>query len=526
MTNMDTRTQLEQERKFDGATGAGLPALDGLPGVADVATGAPEDLDAVYYDTDDLRLLAHGVTLRRRTGGHDSGWHLKLPAGPDARTELQLPLRAGRPGRVPRELVLRTRVYARGAELAPVARLQTRRHRTLLLDADARELAEIARDAVSATDLRNADGPGLSTWTEVEAELVGGRTALLDAVEQRLSLAGLRRSTSPSKLGRALGRTPAEPGAATGNGAATGAGAAGPTAPGPGTIGAAVTALLRGLQRQLIAADPAVRADEPDAVHRMRITVRRLRSALKTHRDLFTAASGPGIAGLAEELRWLGAVLGEARDQEVLGELLGAEIARLGPEECPGPVGERVADWSRARYRSSWKAAAAVLDSGRYFALLDTLEGLTARPPLRHRAARRNSGRAFDACLRRERRRVGRRLSDASGRGAGPERDAALHEARKAAKRARYAGEGAQSVLGRPARRFARRMKAVQELLGARQDALLACRELPRLAAVAHAAGEPGFGYGVLYAAQRASIARSDAELPTALAGVLGSGPH
>jgi CHAD domain-containing protein len=516
MRNMDTRTQLEKERKFDGATGADLPALDGLSGVADVSTGAPEDLDAVYYDTDDLRLLSHGVTLRRRTGGHDSGWHLKLPAGPDTRTELQLPLRAGRPGRVPRELALRTRVWTRGAELAPVAHLHTLRHRTLLLDGSRRTLVEVARDAVSATGLRNAHGPALSTWTEVEAELVGGRTALLDAVEQRLTLAGLRRSASPSKLARALGRDPS----------AAGPGAIGPAGPGPGSIGAAVTDLLREQQRQLIALDPAVRADEPDAVHRMRIVVRRLRSALKSHRDLFTASAEAGIAELAEELRWLGAVLGEARDQEVLGELLGAEIERLGAEECPGPVGERVAAWAEARYRGSWKAAVQALDGRRYFALLDALEGLAARPPLRHRAARRNSGRAFDDCLRRERKRVGRRLTDATGRGAGPERDTALHEARKAAKRARYAGEGAQAALGRPARRFARRMKAVQELLGDRQDALLACRELPRLAAAAHAAGEEGFGYGVLYAAQRAAIARSDEQLPAALAAVLGSGPH
>jgi CHAD domain-containing protein len=106
---------------------------------------------------------------------------------------------------------------------------------------------------------------------------------------------------------------------------------------------------------------------------------------------------------------------------------------------------------------------------------------------------------------------------------AGPQRDTALHEARKAAKRARYAGEGAEAVLGRPARRFARRMRSAQELLGARQDALLACGALPRLAAEAHAAGEPGFGYGVLYAAQRAAVERCDAGLPEIRAAVRSS---
>jgi hypothetical protein len=35
-------------------------------------------LEAVYYDAPDLRQLFEGVTLRRRTGGEDAGWHLKL----------------------------------------------------------------------------------------------------------------------------------------------------------------------------------------------------------------------------------------------------------------------------------------------------------------------------------------------------------------------------------------------------------------------------------------------------------------
>lgn len=521
MANMNPSTHLEKERKFDGATGADLPALDGLPGVAEVSTATPEDLDAVYYDTAGLLLLSHGITLRRRTGGHDAGWHLKLPVGPDTRSELQLPLRAGRPGKVPRELALRVRVYTRGEVLAPVVHLHTRRHRTLLLDGSRRALAEVARDSVSARNLRlptaavgSPGGSGLSTWTEVEAELVKGGTTLLDAVEQRLSLAGLRRSASSSKLARALGHDPAATARADARTAFRTAG------PGPGSIGAAVTAVLREQRLQLLALDPAVRTDEPDAVHRMRVTVRRLRSALRSHRGLFTDAGTARIAELNEELRWLGTVLGEARDQEVLGALLTDAIARLGPEECPGPVAERVAAWAAAGYRRSWTAAVGVLDGPRYFALLDELERLTDRPPLRGRAGGAKATRAFDECLRRERKRVRGRLAAALACSAADQRDIALHEARKAAKRARYAGEGAQATLGRPARRFARRMKEVQELLGVRQDALLACRELPQLAAVAHAAGEPGFGYGVLYAAQQAVITRSDAGLPAALSGL------
>ncbi|MFC1409759.1 CHAD domain-containing protein [Streptacidiphilus sp. N1-12] len=515
---------MEKERKFDGSGDAALPVLDGIPGVAQITDAEPEDLDAVYYDTADLRLLARGVTLRRRTGGHDAGWHLKLPVGPDVRSETRLPLSAGAPGRVPRELVLRTRALTRGGALTPVVHLRTHRRRRLLLDGRQRSLAEIAQDTVSAQvlaaeRLRPKDaaplvpaqrgsgaepgrGGGSSTvvtgWTEVEAELVKGGTELLDAVERRFAQAGLRRSTSPSKLARALGRPDPGPGPDA------------PEQPAPGSIGAAVTALLREQSAQLLALDPAVRADEPDAVHAMRVAVRRLRSTLRIHRRQFAEEPAGTVAA---ELRWLGTVLGEARDQEVLGALLAAQIAELSAEECPGPVGERVGSRTAAQYRRSWKRASSTLDAPRYYALLDAVEALAARPGLRPRARGSAVG-AFERTVRSEQRRVDRRIAGASATPAGPARDAALHEARKAAKRARYAGEGAVACVGRPARRLARRMKAVQELLGVRQDALLACAALPGLARTAHLAGEEGFGYGVLYARQRAAIAQVDRDLP------------
>ena len=59
-----------------------VEAMVGVAGVAAVAPGAEQILDAIYHDTKDLRLLRAGVTLRRRTGGQDAGWHLKLPARP------------------------------------------------------------------------------------------------------------------------------------------------------------------------------------------------------------------------------------------------------------------------------------------------------------------------------------------------------------------------------------------------------------------------------------------------------------
>ena len=91
----------EIERKYDAA---GAPAaldavksMTGAAGIAAVSQHDEETLDAVYYDTEDLRLIRAGVTLRRRTGGEDAGWHLKLPAGADTRDEIRLPLAAAGP---------------------------------------------------------------------------------------------------------------------------------------------------------------------------------------------------------------------------------------------------------------------------------------------------------------------------------------------------------------------------------------------------------------------------------------------
>src|SRR5215475_7279446 len=118
----------ETEAKYEAPAGAPLPRLDGLRRVAGTSWPAGEQLEAEYYDTDDLRLIRAGVTLRRRRGGHDAGWHLKLPVGTDTRREIRLPL--GRAARhVPGELAELVRGYTRGDALGPVAQIGTIRQR-------------------------------------------------------------------------------------------------------------------------------------------------------------------------------------------------------------------------------------------------------------------------------------------------------------------------------------------------------------------------------------------------------------
>ncbi|WP_347058767.1 CYTH domain-containing protein [Blastococcus sp. HT6-30] len=196
--------QLEVERKFDVDTDFVLPALDAVPGVAVVDAPVTHELTAVYHDTADLRLVRGRVTLRRRTGGPDEGWHLKLPAGA-ARRELHLPL-DHRTGTAPAELLDVVAGLLAGEVPGPVVTMRTRRVVTVLRNAAGRALAELADDTVTATVPAAAPGgsPEVRSWREVEVELVEGEEPLLAAVGEVLVAAGARPSPRVSKLASAL----------------------------------------------------------------------------------------------------------------------------------------------------------------------------------------------------------------------------------------------------------------------------------------------------------------------------------
>ena len=83
---------LETELKFEVSLEFVVPELSGLADGVTVTEPQVRLLEARYFDTRDLRLAAAGITLRRRTGGTDAGWHLKLPVGAGTRRELRAPL--------------------------------------------------------------------------------------------------------------------------------------------------------------------------------------------------------------------------------------------------------------------------------------------------------------------------------------------------------------------------------------------------------------------------------------------------
>jgi CHAD domain-containing protein len=485
----------EVERKFDLDPDTALPSFDGLPGVAGADPSERFRLEATYLDSADLRLEAHRITLRRRTGGDDAGWHLKLPGDGFARTEVHAPL--GRGVRtVPRVLLHQVAALLRGRPLAPVAVLANDRDVIRLRDASGTLLAEVCDDHVTATaqGAGTTDGePVVQRWREIEVELVAGDEALLAAVADRLATVGAVPSGSASKLARALTRRPPVKG-----------GPATPPKLPRGSAGREVTRYLAAQVARLGVLDPQVRTDEPDAVHQMRVTCRRLRSALATFRPLLDRTR---TDPLRDELAWLGGVLGGARDAEVVRDHL---IAMLETQPRPlviGPVRRRITASCAARYRAAHRTAMVELDGARYHALLDRLDDLVSAPPLTERAEQ-PADTELPALVKRAWRRT-RRLAEQAEQLPPDERDLALHDVRKAAKRARYAAESVAGVCGRPARRFATAMEGVQQVLGDHQDTVVMRGEILILMTAASAAGEPTFSYGRLHALEEWRAAES-----------------
>ena len=81
----------EIERKYEATPETRLPDLTRAAGVSAVRHRGLMGLDAVYHDTEDLRLAADSITLRRTTGGSDAGWRLKFPVSTGIRDEIHAP---------------------------------------------------------------------------------------------------------------------------------------------------------------------------------------------------------------------------------------------------------------------------------------------------------------------------------------------------------------------------------------------------------------------------------------------------
>lgn len=454
-----------------------LPDLTEAVGVERVAPQSVRDLFAVYHDTDDLALFRWGVTLRRREGGEDAGWHMKLPvegASEGVRDELRVPLSAGAVGDVPAQLREVVTAFIRGAELMPVVTLRTDRRPYLLYDPDGVAFAELVDDTVSVLDGDEV----ISKFREIEVEALAPDADLTGPVDLLLAAGATPSTTSKaaSALGPATRRPPDVPKAATVT----------PLDP----AGAAVTAHLRKHVRAFLEQDVRVRRDLPDAVHQMRVAARKLRSGLKVFSPMVDLAWSEV---LREELKWAAGELGVARDTEVLLERLDAHADDLGDREAL-LIRSVMDPQLRHRLAGAREHALTAMRSDRHLRLLDMLVDAAVNPRLVE-LAEEPCVEVLPPLVAKAWRRLARdvKLLDLEGPAE------SWHEARIAAKRARYAADAVKPVFGQPAADLGSALSLVTEVLGEHQDACVAQDVIREIAALPDVDGETGFALGLLH---------------------------
>lgn len=435
----------EQEHKFDVQDGFAFAALKAPLARLGVHAEQAQHvmLRATYFDTADLRLLRANITLRRRVGGQDEGWHLKLPVGvPGERMELRLPLSAG--AAVPPELTKLLTAYLRGASLRPVLTLDTDRLATRISAEGGDALVEVAEDRVVAERLGDHQ---VRAWREVEVEQLGDAGKFAHKLEGMLTGAGARPAATASKAARAL--DVASPSTTTAR-------------------GDLFAARLQELVTTLALQDVRVRQRAPEAVHDLRVALRRTTSALRTFAPVLDETA---VTTLRSELGWLNESLGAARDAEVLAARARDDLAELSDEARLGAADTDLLATLESEASTAHARLEEVLDSARYCEALEALARFAAAP--RYRPGRSPSPRRLRRCVAKEIERVAAEVRRALMSG-GIEAEAAFHAARKRAKRVRYGAEVLAPLDHKKATRLAAAFAAVQDVLGERHDAAVA----------------------------------------------------
>lgn len=459
---------LEVEVKLAVDEGVKPPGISLVDATMSITSTTTHHLSATYFDTEDLRLTRAKTALRRRTGGTDDGWHVKLPGEGGARRELQVPLQDAPGDEVPAELRKAVSEVIGDAPLVPIARVDNRRVESVL-GREGTAYAEFCDDHVSSESY--LPGGQAQSWREWELELSEaiagtetGEQLLRNATEAMLA-AGARPADAPSKLVKALGESlPAGP----------------------------VDEALRRTRERVVDYIPRVRADEADSVHQMRVATRTMRSLLAT----YGITGGHADAAHVEaELKYAAGVLGTARDAEVVEQRLRDLIACDTTGTIDAATAAQINRDLRGMYDAAHAEIVEMLDSERFAGLLADVEKL-------HGAAEHSDAELYtQLCgaytkLRKRHAKMEKYAEDAALPLA--EREAYIHAVRKAAKKLRYAAVAAEGS-GLKTGPLVKACTRLQSVLGDFQDSVTAREHLVQLAQDAHARGEDTFAYGVLY---------------------------
>ena len=453
------------------------PVLDDL-GSYRPRRGPAFTMHADYFDTDELTLFRWRITLRRREGGVDQGWHLKLPVPgghSGDRDEVRLELSE----HVPARLGDIVSPLVGEKPLKPQVTVETRRTPVSIVDESGQLLAEVVDDHVTV----RLPGQAESSFREIEVEAANAddpaSIACMDFIVERFLRAGGNLGSS-SKAASALGTR------ASGE-----CDVPEPKLPSSHVMAVDVLRVAIGTGvRALMLADVDVRRDAPDAAHRMRVAARRLRAFLHTYGAYFDPA---WRARMDEELSWVASELGAIRDTEVLLERLIDHSGALGDEGST-----RVSEFLRARIgqrlQSARASALAALRSDRHQYLIEDLIDAARNPsalPIAYSDYSDTMPQHAAAAWHQFRNAVRDLEIDTPS--------AQWHHARILAKRARYAIEALCPLEGKQTKRFAHELAIATDVLGIHQDAHVAQEALRSLAAAPSTSGSIGLLLGRLY---------------------------
>lgn len=425
--------QTERELKLTVESNFHLPRLPGIP--------MPRRLlISTYYDTAAYDLAHARITLRHRIERGKHAWQLKIPLGED-RQEVEVAGDQSDPPATLRGLLV---VPLAHRKLLPVVTLRV--WRTGLLVRHGRDtIAEIALDTVSV--IKN--GRTIQQFRELEIEQRQGDETALRSLERQMREAGASDHDGRPKFFRALSLQ-----------APTPAPQPNPKAPVVEHLTCALTQHLK----WLLAHDPGTRlGTESESLHQMRVATRRLRAVLRTARPILLSA---WVASLDQELDWLSEVLGTARDLDVQIAYFMEESAGLDARDCK--LLAAFISHLRSQRDAVQQMVLSELSSARYLDLVRRLQQAAHDPaviesPLTVRQLARQAFKKLRKAIK------GLRASPS---------DIALHKVRIKTKRARYAAELARASVGKPAARFIKAARAIQDLLGIHQDALQAERHV------------------------------------------------
>lgn len=212
-----------------------------------------------------------------------------------------------------------------------------------------------------------------------------------------------------------------------------------------------VLSYLAAQEKALRAGARALRAGDPEGIHDTRVGARRARSTLRTFAELFPEAER---SALEASLREYAGELGHVRDLQVLREVL--------TKQADGDLAAWLEKAIDRDLFAGWQRLERDLSTSRHRHVQDEMAAVLL--------GSRSNGVNVRKRVRKAGERADKRLARA---GDGIER---LHDARKAAKRARYAAEAA----GGPTRTVAH-YERLQDLLGHHHDLVMAAQYLERV---------------------------------------------